>query len=108
MAIQVRVDDEIEYKIKRSAREHGTTKSAEVRNLIGEALDRRAAAERLLAQVQESHLLFEQRFFQRLTDSQRAFEERLLATLETALKPEHIEQLVATVIDKKHELFRGF
>lgn len=105
---QIRTDDETEFAIKKSAKAHGTTKSAETRNLITEAIERRAFAERLLARIQEEHFQFEEKFFQRLSDTQRAFEERILAAIEAALKPEHIEQLVATVIDKKHELFSGF
>ncbi len=105
---QIRTDDETEFAIKKSAKAHGTTKSAEARNLITEAIEQRAFAERLLARIQEEHFQFEEKLFQRLSEAQRAFEERILATLETALKPEHIEQLVATVTDKKHELFRGF
>lgn len=110
MSIQVRVDDETEFKIRRSAKEHRTTQSAEVRNLIAQALEQRAFAERLLAQVREAHLQFEDRFFQRLSDTQRAFEERIWAGLNAALQttPSYVEKQVDAVIDKKIGLFRGF
>lgn len=109
MSIQVRVDDETEFKIRRSAKEHRTTQSAEVRSLITQALEQRAFAERLLAQVREAHLQFEDRFFQRVSDTQRAFEERMIAAVDMALRttPMPLEKAIEAAFDKVFNAYRG-